>query len=906
VPLFRWFILRRVRQEPVRAGLTILGIALGVAVVLAIRLANQSATAGFAAALDTVAGKTSLEIVGAGVGVAEEQLAGLGWLREWGDVSPVIEGEASALVAQGRGEPIRVLGVDILRDRQLREYQLLRLDSGRTKVRPYGDDGGRTDRLRRGSGASAEAGGIGNNATAEVRPYEDGGSGEPTAAQFLQLLVDRDAIVLSERFAQRHGLQIGSRLVLGIGDQRLPLKVRGLLRAAGPARVLDGNFALMDIAAAQLAFARLGRVDRVDVRLSDPSRLDEAERAIAARLPPGLGVQRPARRGEQVEKMLAAFQFNLAALSWVALLVGLFLVYNTVATSVIARRDEIGMLRALGTTRGGVVGLFVGEGAALAIAGCALGIPLGWAFAAGATRLTSATVTTLYVAQAAGTPALTWLDALMGLAVGLPLSLVAAAAPAIEASRVTPLQALRRADARGEAPGRRLRWTAAGGACLLLAVAAAQLGPVNGLPIFGFAAALLVVLGLALLVPAVLRLLAAPRVAAAASAVGIEGRLAVANLAGSVPRLGVSVAALAVSLAMMVAIAVLIGSFRETVIHWVGQTLRADLFVSTARRSSLDAAQATISPALESAIASDPAVAAIDPFRSLTLRFRDRLIVLGSGDFDVLLDHGALVFKQPADGIEAMRSAIGRDAVVVSEALSLRFGVAPGDTIDLPTAYGERPFDVAAVYYDYATDRGVVAMDYPTFTKHYGELRPTSLSIYLREGLDPAAERDRLMDALSDRHRVFIHTNASLRAEVLRIFDATFAITYGLEAVAILVAMLGITGTLITLMLERRHELAILRLVGTDLGQVRRIVVIEAGLLGVVSQVMGLVGGFALSLILIYVINVQSFGWTIQFHVPVAFLLQAIVVLLAATMIAGLYPARVAAGFTPAAEVTTE
>jgi putative ABC transport system permease protein len=282
------------------------------------------------------------------------------------------------------------------------------------------------------------------------------------------------------------------------------------------------------------------------------------------------------------------------------------------------------------------------------------------------------------------------------------------------------------------------------------------------------------------------------------------------------------------------------------------------------------------------------------------------LIVLGSGDFGVLLDHGALVFKTPTGAEAAMRAAIGRDAVVVSEALSLRFGVSPGDTIELPTAHGGRPFEVAAVYYDYATDRGVVAMDYTTFTRHYGELRPTSLSIYLRKGLDPAAERDRLMDALSDRHRVFIHTNASLRAEVLRIFDATFAITYGLEAVAILVAMLGITGTLITLMLERRRELAILRLVGTDLGQLRRMVVIEAGLLGIVSQIVGLAGGFALSLILIYVINVQSFGWTIQFHVPVAFLLQAVVVLLAATMLAGLYPARVAAGFIPAAEVTTE
>ena len=186
-------------------------------------------------------------------------------------------------------------------------------------------------------------------------------------------------MVITEVFARRHGLtaepsdgpDAGGRstLRLAMGDQVRTFRIRALLRNEGPARALDGNFVLMDIAAAQWAFDRLGRVDRVDVRLDEPSRLDEAERAIGARLPAGLNVQRPARRGQQVEQMLAAFQFNLAALSYVALLVGLFLVYNTVATSVIARRDEIGMLRALGTPQATVLALFLGEAAVLAAAG---------------------------------------------------------------------------------------------------------------------------------------------------------------------------------------------------------------------------------------------------------------------------------------------------------------------------------------------------------------------------------------------------------------------------------------------------------------------------------------------------------------------------------------------------------
>ena len=867
--LFGWFVLRRLSQERLRTGLTVAGIALGVAVVLAIRLANASALGGFSAALDTVAGKTSLEVIGTGLGVDESRLAQLAWLRTWGDVSPVIEGDALAILAPNRTEAVRVLGVDVLRDQPIREY---RLDVG-------------------------------------------AGDRQPTAQAFLGLLLDPSSVVITEVFARRHGLSAEpsdgpvaggqSTLRLAMGDQVRTFRVRALLRNEGPARALDGNFVLMDIAAAQWAFDRLGRVDRVDVRLAEPARLDEAERAIGVRLPAGLNVQRPARRGQQVEQMLAAFQFNLAALSYVALLVGLFLVYNTVATSVIARRDEIGVLRALGTSQTTVLALFLGEAAVMAALGCSMGIPLGWGLARAAVAFTSATVTTLYVAHAAAVPALTWVDAGLAVGLGVPLALIAAAAPALEAARVSPLRAVRGGiDETSDAP-KRWRWTLGGTACLLVAAACSQAEPIGGLPIFGFLSAVLIVFGLAALVPAMLTGLARLTSGRMLDWLGIEGRLAHANLTGAIGRLSVSVAALAVSLAMLVAVAVMIGSFRETVIYWVAQTLRADLYVATARRSNLDA-QATISTALEQAIAGDTDVDGVDRFRALSVTFRDRLIVLGSGDFRVLLDHGALVLKAPADGPGALASAIGRDAIVVSESLSLRFGVHVGDRIHVPTPAGPRPFQVAAVYYDYSTDRGVVVMDRATFLRHFGEQRPTSLSVYLRAGADAEAVRARLMAALAPSHRVFIHTNSTLRSEVMRIFDATFAITYGLEAIAIVVAVLGVTGTLITLILERRRELATLRLVGADLRQIRRMIVIEAGLLSAVSQAIGIVAGLALSVVLIYVVNVQSFGWTIQFHVPAAFLVQAMLVVLAATTLAGAYPARLAAGFGPADEISTE
>jgi putative ABC transport system permease protein len=294
-------------------------------------------------------------------------------------------------------------------------------------------------------------------------------------------------------------------------------------------------------------------------------------------------------------------------------------------------------------------------------------------------------------------------------------------------------------------------------------------------------------------------------------------------------------------------------------------------------------------------VARHPQVEAVDAFRNTEIAYDGQLVTLGAGAFEIVATHGALLFKSPSDGMAALASAIEDDAVVISEPFARKFGRQVGNVLMLPTPAGPRPFRIAAVYYDYSTERGVVVMDLGTFARHYGERPPSGLSVYLRGDANPDAVRAEILASLDAGRRIFIHTNRSLRAEVLRIFDSTFAITSALEAIAIFVAMLGVAGTLLTLVIERRRDLALLRLVGADRRQVRRMVVIEAGLIGVVSQAIGLGMGLALSLVLIYVINVQSFGWTIQFHLPWGFLAQATVAVVVATMVAGLYPARRAA-----------
>ncbi|MEN3337483.1 MAG: putative transport system permease protein [Acidobacteriota bacterium] len=856
--LFRWFIVRRIAHEPLRSGLTALGIALGVAVVVAIQLTNASSLAGFETALNTVSGRTSLEIVSAGPGVDELRLPALGWLRAYGEVSPVIEGDLVYRQAGRPPETLRLLGVDVLRDQPFRDYNLLEWG-----VAPKRDAA---------------------RATSGTKP-------DLRTTEFLGLLLDPASAIVAARFAVPRGLGVGATLPVNVGDRTLQLTIRGLLKDEGPARVLDGRFVLMDIAAAQQALDRYGRVDRVEIRLAPGINIDTAETEIAGRLPPGLTVERPAQRGRQVERMLAAFHLNLTALSYIALLVGLFLVYNTVSVSVLSRRGEIGTLRGLGVTRGRVRTLFLAEAAALATIGSAAGLLIGRLLANATVALTSTTVSALYIATAAAPPALAWQHVVLAFATGVPLSLLAALVPALEASRVAPMAAMRGADqveARARFPRHSL-WT---GAALLAAGGwLATLGPVDDLPLFGYASAIAIVFGASFLVPSILFAVAHTVEQPARRLLNVEDWLAVTNLAAAVPRLSISVAALAVSLSMMVAVSVMIGSFRETVIYWVGQTLQADLFVSPGARRGGGAEQ-TLSPDVVRTIAGSADVAAIDRFTSVEVPYGDTRVRVGGADFAVRLAHGTLLFKSPSDARDAMRRAIGEDAVVVSESFVIKQHIGVGEDVRLPTPDGPVPFRIAAVYYDYSSDRGVLVMDRSTFARHYGNRTVSGLSVYLRPGTDHDAARQRLLTEIGETHRVFINTNASLRTEVLRIFDSTFAITYALEIIAILVAILGISGTLLTLILERERDLTVLRLIGTDRKQIQRMVVGEAVLIGAISQAVGLGVGLLLSLVLIYVINVQSFGWTIQFHLPAGFLLQASILMVLATALAGLYPAR--------------
>ena len=371
----------------------------------------------------------------------------------------------------------------------------------------------------------------------------------------------------------------------------------------------------------------------------------------------------------------------------------------------------------------------------------------------------------------------------------------------------------------------------------------------------------------------------------------VEDWLAITNLAAAVPRLSISVAALAVSLSMMVAVSVMIGSFRETVIYWVGQTLQADLFVSPGARQAGGPEQ-TLSAGVVDTIAGSPEVAAVDRFRSIEVPYGDTRVRVGGGDFAVRLEHGTLLFKAPADARDAMRRAIGQDAVVVSESFVIKQHVDVGGDVLAADGPRRRPVQGCRRVLR-LLERPRRAGDGPghvrsPLRRQRGQ-RPERLSApgHRTRSRAPAAPDARRRDPPRphQHERIAAHGGpAHLRQHVR---DHVCARDHRHP-----VAILGVSGTLLTLILEREREFTILRLIGTGRRQIRRIVVGEAVLISAVSQAVGLVVGLLLSLVLIYVINVQSFGWTIQFHLPAAFLIQASILMVLATALAGIYPAR--------------
>jgi len=709
-------------------------------------------------------------------------------------------------------------------------------------------------------------------------------------------LSEKDSIWVGESL----GRKSGQTIALLINDQIAIYTVRGVFPDS------NGSSAaiVMDISAAQYAVKRLGRVDRVLVQVPRSPALDEWQQRLRQALPPGVQVRSAGAGTNENRCMLAAFRWNLQLLSYIALIVGAFLIYNTISVSVVRRRAEIGIVRALGASRALVLAAFVGEAACFGLFGALIAMPLGRLMAGGAVQLMGATVEALYVSSRPGTIALTPVSVLLAVLIGVGVAAASAYSPAREASFVPPIEAMAHGQREYTTRVHKTRDTWLALAVGLAAAAASRAPAISGKPLLGYVAALLLICASAFAMPAFVDAIARLASRVLKQVLGVEAVLALRSLSSSLRRTSVLVGALSTAIAMMTAVGIMVGSFRETVLLWMGDQLPADLYMRPAGNPAADR-HPTISTELIDKIARLPGIAAIDRLREYEISYEGMPAGLGSVELNILRSYHNADFLSSRRTSEVLAELRDSDAVLVSEPFANKHHLRAGDSITMPLGESRASFRVADVYYDYSSERGSILMDRNVMLRYLPDPAASNLAIYVAPDARIEDVRGEIEMAAAG-HRVLMFTNRDLRGEALRIFDRTFAITYALEAIAVLIAVMGVAGALLALVIDRRREVGLLRFLGAASPQIRKLIVIEAGLIGLLANFAGIALGFALSLILIYVINKQSFGWTIRFHWPVAVLLGALTMVYAATVLAGLYPARVAVRLNPVEVVHEE
>ncbi|MEO8430199.1 MAG: FtsX-like permease family protein [Acidobacteriota bacterium] len=848
--VFRALVAGPARRHPLRLVLPVVGVAIGVAAIAAIHHANRSVTESFREAAGAVSGRSDFTVTGVN-GVPLEALRAFSFIWGRGSFAPAVTGVV--VLADGTGEVADLIGVDLGGDPSVRQWELV----------------------------------------------------EPRDRGALARLPAGDVVFLPVPFARRHRVATGARLHVVAGGVPRELTVGGLIAFSGVAGAAAQELLLTDLRTAQRILGRGDVADRVDVALDRGADREAARRMLASRLPPGLRIDPPNRSAAAADRMVRAFRFNLNALGSLTLLVGLFLIANAVSISVLRRRPEIATLKAIGASRTLIFSAFLAEGVAIGVAGTALGEAGGVFLARAALKAVAGTVSNIYLPSAHIGAAGYSAPALLAAAVGISAAVVATLVPAWEATRVSPSPAMRAGSVEAVRGARVVPRAAAAVAALLIAAAAAALPPVDGFPLFGFAAVALVVAALALAAPLLVRTGSRALARPLRALFGAPGPLGTRLFGGAMARNGIAVTALAMALGMTLAMIVTVASIRETVRVWVDSTLRADLWVKAAagNRSGL---VGDLPEDVLPWVRSVPGVAAVDPFRARDAEYRGRPITLASGDFRVVARIGGLPFLGGQDPRETAERARREGAVLVSEPFARRFSVAAGDRVALATPGGPRAFSVAGVYRDYSNDKGTVILDRELYLSIFGDRRLTSLAVLAAPGVDPGSLRRRLLSGAQGRWALSASTNRDLRREVLQIFDRTFAVTRGLEAIAVAVAILGIANALLASAVERRRSFGLLRAVGASRGQIRGAVLVEALLTGIVATMAAAAAGAAFAYLLLAVINPQSFGWTVTLAIPVATLLEAAAAVLAASILAGVLPGRVAAAVDPAAALAEE
>jgi putative ABC transport system permease protein len=805
--------------------LALLGVTLGVAVVVAVDVAVGSSRRAFQLSTEAVTGRATHEILGGPAGIAgAHYVALLRTVPEAAALAPVVD-RYVVVGTNGTRRTVRLLGVDPFAERPFRSFAVP--ESGELDV---------------------------------------------------GILIAQRTLLFARETAAGLGLTAGDTVRVEYGASLRNAVAGGVLEPADElARRALADIALADISTAQELTGSGDVIDRIEVNAPD----DETAAAVAALLPPGLRMVETESTAGATARLTRAFETNLTALALVALVFGMFLIYNSVSFSVVQRRSLLGLLRAQGVTARELMTLILSEAAVIGLAATVLGVITGVLLGSRLVRLVAGTINDLYFTVSVTSVQIGTLTLLKAVLLGVGATLAAAAAPAAEAVRAPARASLTRADIERRAV-RALPRLAVAGAGVAAAAAVLLLVPSRSI-LLGFVALFVLILAAALLTPAVTA--ATMRVMLAfGGGAGPVARIAIRSVATSLSRTAPAIAALGVALSVGIAVTLLIASFRSGVVDWLAQSLQADVYIS-APGGGANRTDVPLDPALVGAIRALPGVAGASTYRHATLRVGEDLVR------QIAIDMHATqrAAFEMLDATPDVWGDFSAGSVIVSEPFAYRQQVATGDSVVLATAAGDVGFHIAGVFRDYASEHGVVFIDRTRYLALWQDTAITSMAVF-GAGADVDA-LIRQIRALPAAERITVRPNRALREATLQVFDRTFLITGVLRVLALLVAFVGVTGALMALQLERAHDTGILRAVGLTPAQVWALATSQTALMGVAAVVLAIPLGTIMSWAMVHVINRRSFGWSFDLVFSAAPFLQAAGVGIAAAVLAGIYPA---------------
>jgi putative ABC transport system permease protein len=836
--------LRFLLQHPWHFLLSILGVALGVAMVISIDLSNSSAQRAFSLSAEALTGKATHQIQGSGDFLSDQVYRDLRLTAGYRNSAPVIDGYGRV---QGLDRTFQILGVDPIAEGPFRDF-------------------------------SSQDGGI------DLAKFI---TGQPTA-------------VISDQVLEDLAKNIGDSLQVSVGGRPFDLLIAGAIATANQRsqQALE-SVLLVDINTAQQLFDMDGQLSRIDLLIPD-----ENEEAILASLLAGLPestrLVSSGSRTDTLSQMTRAFELNLQALSLLALLVGMFLIYNTMTFSVVQRLPLIGRLRALGVTKSEVLSMIVKEAVLIGLIGTILGITAGIGLAQFLLGLVTQSINDLYFVLSVQELTIELIPVLKAVTLGLGATLLAAFWPAREAAEAEVSTVLRRSSSESRL-AQRLPSLALTGLAVGLVGGGILLFP-NGGIIAGYSSLLFVIIGFSLLIPALIVGLSALIRPILGALNGLIGKMSVRGVVTELSRTSVAVAALVVAVAASVGVGVMVDSFRVTVVSWLESQLQADIYVqppsAVARK-----ADAQLQAELVRMFKETKGVASVHSVFS-----EDVMTTFGSSNL-VTTSLGAKASesyqtKEIQDGF--WEQFAQEEVIMISEAYAYRFGIGMGDSLGIMTDKGMQSFPIQAIYFDYASDMGTITMNRSLYDRYFDNRAISGLALYA----DDKTEVDVLVNRLRDRavgvQEVFIRSNKGLREASIEIFDRTFTVTVVLRLLAVVVAFVGILSSLMALQLERAREHAVLRANGMTPGQLWNYVITQTGVMGVIAGVLSIPLGLLISYVLVYVINLRSFGWTLEFMVSPSLLIQALGLAVGAALLAGIYPSWKMARANPADALRSE